>query len=132
MPERMALAETQILLSRAAQLRDLLDVVIERTEGILANMEEGAPAAEALLKFFEVVDLEATIRPEDLTLTLRDFEGTRYRWRVAFMRCWLADGHTITEYAERFGFTRQYAGKLARASRGPSHLSSQLSDPVTP
>ena len=89
-----------------------MDHMIERYDGCIASMEDGVPAADLLRRRTGPTDRSI------LCDALKGFETQRYAWRLSLMRACLAKGMTITEFAELFGFSRQYAQKLARELRG--------------
>lgn len=110
MPETAVVRATRELLATSAQLQGLLTVVIVRAELIIKALETGSTVLDAT---------EGFVGSETLTTALRKFETDRHEWRIAVLRGWLEQGGTLSEYASTFGFSRQYAQKLARGLRPP-------------
>jgi hypothetical protein len=109
MPETDATIDTtRGLLQSAAALQGLLTIVIVRAELLTRQLQDGMSVYHAT---------EGWVGSETMTRALQDFERWRARWRVAVMRGWLAEGGTITEFAGTFGFSRQYAQRIAREAR---------------
>src|SRR6516165_8558828 len=55
---------------------------------------------------------------QDLTDTLKDFERQRHRTRGSVILAQLAEGESITEIGQSWGFSHQLASKYAREATG--------------
>ena len=106
--------ETVNLVARATELRDLLTRHIAGYERIVRELDRGRSPADLLRTGRGQRDRGA------LSDAIHVLEGQRYVWRRETLRSCLQDGMTLTEFAELWGFSRQYAQKIAREIGGGS------------
>lgn len=108
MPEKETLDATRKLGDSSASLLGLLTVVIAKCETLAKALESGESVYHAT---------EAWSGSERMSEALADFEEKRRAWRVAVVRGWMAEDRSITAFAQTFGFSRQYAQRLAKEAR---------------
>lgn len=105
---------TQDLVTRAAEVGDCTDRLREALErfkeaiaGLAQGVQDGQPAVDAL----EAVG--GSLRRQELTDMLEEFEAARHRIRVALFALAMEQGASISEIGRRLGISRQLASRLA-------------------
>ena len=112
MPRNDVREETQRLVEVTARLREVLAGRQAKFETVLSELDQGVPVGDMMIHG-GAPDLR-----EELDRALEEFHAQRYRWRVSLMRATLAEGMTITRFADLYGFSRQYAQRIAKEVQG--------------
>lgn len=106
-----AIRELRNAEAASAELRESLRATEGRFKQVRERLERRASLEEAL----SGVDLPRA--REQLTSNLQHFEQARYRMRLAAWSLGDKEGHSASELARLWGFSRQLGAKLLRDAR---------------